>query len=362
MTNAISLETILQAVPTETIGLDLSDKLGTYVVVDQMGMVSGEGKVVLTKGGLGRFFGRREPARIAIEVGAHSPWVDRELRMLGYEVIVANARQVKLITQSKKKNDREDAETLARLARLDPKLLKPVTHRGEQAQADLAILRSRDGLIRARTLLINHVRGAAKAAGTRLPKCSAESFAARMQDRLPDLLKQALEPLLASIASLTEQIKDCTSKLEKLAEKRYPETSVLRQIKGVGLLTSLAFLLILEEAERFANSRSVGAFLGLTTRQHQSGESQPQLHITKEGDSLLRRLLVQSAQYILGPFGPDSELRRWGLKLAGQGNKIRKRKAIVAVARKLATLLHRLWTTGEVYEPLRTATLAKEAA
>jgi transposase len=356
------LEEVLQSVPQETIGLDLSDELGTYVIVEQMGSVRGEGKVVLTRGGLARVFGRREPARIAIEVGTHSPWVERELKLLGHEVIVANARQVKLIAQSSKKNDREDAETLARLARLDPKLLKPVTHRGEQAQADLAVLRSRDGLVRARTSLINHVRGAAKSAGARLAKCSAESFAIKVEDQLPEMLKEALEPVLRSIAGLTEQVKACTHKLEKLAEESYPETGALRQIKGVGLLTSLAFVLVLEEAGRFGRSRSVGAFLGLTTRQHQSGESQPQLHITKEGDPLLRRLLVQSGHYILGPFGPDCDLRRWGLKLAGQGNKIRKRKAVVAVARKLATLLHYLWTAGVVYEPLRAEASTGKAA
>lgn len=358
MVNASRLAAPRQSMAQETIGLDLSDRVGTYVVVDEMGSVRSEGKVVLTKSGLSRVFARRTPGLIAIEVGTHSPWVERELKGLGYAVLVANARQVQLIGKSQKKNDREDAETLARLARFDPKLLKPIQHRGEQAQADLAVLRSRDGLIRARTLLINHVRGATKAAGGRLAKCSADSFAARAGEQLPDMLKAALLPLVASIAQLTQQVKDCTGKLETLAQERYPETGVLRQIKGVGLLTSLGFVLVLEEAQRFAKSRSVGAFLGLTTRQYQSGDSQPQLHITKAGDPLLRRLLVQAAQYVLGPFGPDCDLRRWGLKLAGQGNKIRKRKAIVAVARKLATLLHHLWATGEVYEPLRPEAMA----
>lgn len=363
MENGSSLKTWEQRLSGETIGLDLSDKLGTYVVVDELGKVRGEGKVTLTHKGLQRTFGSRLPARIAIEVGTHSPWVDRDLRRLGHEVIVANAREVKLISKNKKKNDRQDAETLARLARFDPELLKPVQHRGEQAQADLAILRSRDVLVRARTNLINHVRGAVKAAGSRLSKCSADAFANKAKEQLPQMLHQALLPLLESIQQMTEQIKDYQAQLEKLAEERYPETAVLRQIKGVGLLTSLGFVLVLEDWQRFGKSRSVGAFVGLTTRQHQSGQSQPQLRITKAGDALLRRLLVQSAQYILGPFGPDCDLRRWGLKLAGTGdNQIRKHKAVIAVARKLATLLHHLWATGEVYEPLRSETPAQAVA
>lgn len=358
MTNGINLE---QAELREAIGLDLSDKSGTYVGVDARGRVISEGKVALTRAGLRRVFGKRCPTRIAIEVGTHSPWVSRELCELGHEVIVANARQVKLISQNRWKNDREDAELLARLARFDPSLLKPVRHRGEQAQADLALLRSRDCLVRLRTSLINHVHGQVKAAGGRLPKCSAKAFATKAQAHLPELYREALLPLLETIGQLGQQIEEHTKKLERAAE-RYQETQLLRQIKGVGLLTSLAFVLVLEEPERFAKSRSVGAFVGLTRRQAQSGEREPQLHITKAGDELLRRLLVQSGHYILGPFGPDCDLRRWGFKLAGEDNKIRKRKAVVAVARKLAVLLHRLWAGGLLYEPLRGEAVLGQAA
>jgi len=276
---------------------------------------------------------------------------------------VANPRQVKLIADSPKKNDLLDAENLARLLCYDPAMLRPISHRGEAAQADLALLRSRDALVQARTRLINSARGMAKAAGGRLPSCSAESFHSKVRDHLPELLKPALEPMLPAIASLTEQIRTATRQLEKLADDRYPETRILRQPKGVGYLTSLGFVLTLEEPQRFAKSRSAGSFVGLTPRQHDSGESQPQLRITKAGDPFLRRLLVQSAQYILGPFGEDSDSRRWGLKLAGEGkNKIRRKKAVVAVARKLAVLLHRLWLTGDVYEPRRQAEPEQEAA
>jgi transposase len=348
---------------TDFIGLDLSDKTGTYIVVSAEGEVIEEGKLRLTQAGLSKAFAARPPARIAIEVGGQSPWVSRALNQLGYSVTVANPRQVKLIFKSHKKNDKLDAENLARLLRMDAALLRPVKHRGETAQADLALLRSRDVLVRERTRLINNTRGTVKAVGGRLPRCSAESFHRKVQAHLPEMLKPALEPLLKTIAGLTEQIRAVTRQVEKRADERYPETRVLRQIKGVGAITALGFVLTLEEPQRFCKSRAVGAFVGLTARQYDSGESQPQLRITKAGDPFLRRLLVQSAQYILGPFGKDCDLRRWGLKLAGAGkNKIRRKKAVVAVARKLAVLLHRLWLTGEVYEPLYRASLEQEAA
>lgn len=346
----------------ETFGLDLSDKTGLFVVIDASGEVVHEGKVALTLAGVRKSFGARQPCRIAIEVGTHSPWLSRELERLGYEVIVANARQVGLIARGQKKTDRVDAETLARAARFDPQLLRPVRHRGEQAQADLAMLRARKALVESRTRLVNSVRGMVKAVGGRLPKCSTASFATKVQDHLPQSLRPALEPMLAAIAGLTEQIKAMTRDLKQLARERYPETGLLTQVHDVGLITSLTYVLTLEEPARFPRSRCVGAYLGMVARERQSGEQKPQLRITKTGDVYLRSVLVQCAQRILGPYGKDSDLRRWGLRLAGTGNKIRKHKAVIAVARKLSVLLHRLWLTGEVYEPLRQQRLTAAAA
>lgn len=355
MTNGSSLD--------ETIGLDLSDKTGLYVVIDAAGEVVREAKVKLSLEGVRGVFGARQPCRIAIEAGTHSPWLSRELARLGYEVIVANARQVGLIAGNrKKKTDREDAETLARAARFDPRLLRPIQHRGEQAQADLALLRARKVLVQGRTRLVSSVRGMVKAVGGRLPTCSTDSFATRVKDHLPGLLRAALEPMLTAIAQLTHQIKAMERDLEQVARERYPETEVMRQVDGVGLITSLTYVLTLEEPGRFRRSRSVGAYLGMVERKSQSGEHDPQLRITRAGDVALRSVLVQSAQRILGPFGKDSDLRRWGLRLAGSGNKIRKHKAVIAVARKLSVLLHRLWLTGEVYEPLRQQRLLATAA
>jgi transposase len=358
MTNGIRHGFEAQVAMMEAIGLDLADKKATFVVVDAMGNVCSEGNIALTEQSLQKAFARRQPTRIALEVGTHSPWVSRLLDALGHEVIVANARQVKLIRENRHKNDREDAMILARLARLDPALLKPIRHRGPQAQADLALLRARDGIVRTRVLLINLVRGQVKSLGGRIPTCSTAAFATKARAYIPEELQPGLLPTLDLIAQITQQIKASEKALEQAAS-RYPEVKLLRQVKGVGPITALAYVLVIEEPQRFTKSRGVGAFVGLTTRQSQSGEQEPQLHITKAGDELLRRLIVQSAQYILGPFGPDCDLRRWGLKLAGDGSsKIRKRKAVIAVARKLTVLLHRLWVHGLVYEPLH-ADLAK---
>ena len=191
----------------EAIGLDLSDTSGTYVVVNAQGEVSGEGKLALSPTGLSKIFARRKPTRIAIEAGTHSPWVSRLLSELGHEVIVANPRQVKLISQSYSKSDREDAELRGRLARLDPHLLRPIQHRGPEAQADLALLRSRDCVVRTRTNLINHVRGAVKSMGGRVPDCSTDSFAKQAASHIPALLRAALLPLLKTIEEPTRQIK-----------------------------------------------------------------------------------------------------------------------------------------------------------
>jgi transposase len=334
------------------VGLDLSDKKANYAVLSWRGDVLEEGIISLTRAGLqGLFSGRR--CRVAVEAGTHSPWVSRELSSLGQEVIVANPRQLPLIYRSRRKNDRLDAIALARLARLDPALLAPVRHRSESAQADLALLRSRDQLVAVRTSLINHVRGSVKAMGGRLPKSSAEAFAGKVREAIPEALLPALAPIIESIAQLTDQIRGYDKEVERLAQESYPETRLLRQVNGVGPLTSLAFVLTLEDPRRFEVSRDVGAYLGLTPRQRDTGESHPQLHITKAGDIFLRKLLVQCAHYILGPFGKDCELRRWGLKLAGETSKDQKKRAMPAVARKLAVLLHQLWSSAEVYEPLR---------
>ena len=335
-----------------TVGIDVSDTYSSLCLLDEEGNVIEESRLRTTVPSLERRFSTLPPCRVVLEVGTHSPWMSRLLAACGHDMIVANPRQVRLIAESDRKRDRADAEQLARLGRLDPALLRPIQHRGAQAQQDLALLRARDILVRSRTALVSHVRGAVKALGGRLPACATASFHRKAYRHLPEALCATLQPLLTTIADLTARIQEYDRRVEQITEERYPEGRRLRQVPGVGPLTTLAFLLVIEDPARFPKTREVGPYLGLVPRQAQSGARAPQLAITKAGDGLLRRLLVQSAHYILGPFGPDSRLRRWGLRLSGSGSSRDKRRAVVAVARKLAVLLHRLWVTGEVYQPI----------
>lgn len=343
------------------IGMDLGDQHSRYCLLRSDGQVLREGQVTTTKAAMTKVFGRMGHTRVAIEVGTHSPWVSRLLASFGHEVIVANPRQVKLITESSRKSDRVDAQTLARLARVDPQLLRPIRHRGEKAQLDLMKIRVRAQLVESRTALVNCLRGLAKSVGERLPACDADQMNDEQLSSLPAVLRETLQPLARQVESLTEQIQELDRQLEQIARKDYPETALLRQVSGVGLLIALTFVLTIEDKGRFRKSRDVGCYIGMRPRRGDSGEKQPQLRITKEGDPYLRKLLVQGAHRILSRGAPDTDLKRWGWKLAARGGKRGKKIAVVAVARKLGILLHRLWVTGEVYEPLRNARLAAAA-
>ena len=350
--------------PRMTAGLDLGDKYSYLCLIDtQSGEMIEEGRLRTTPEALRRHFASEQSLRIAIEAGTHSPWVSRVLEECGHEVLVANARKIRLIYANKRKTDEIDAENLARLARLDPKLLYPLKHRGEHSQAHLAIIRSRQALIGARTQLVNHVRGAVKSFGGRLPKCPAVSFHNKAPEHIPEALLPALGPILETIGSLTQRVREYDGQLEAISKEHYPETNLLRQVEGVGSLTALTFVLTLEDPYRFEKSRCVGAYLGLVPASAQSGERDPQKRISKEGDEMLRKLLVGSAHYILGPFAKEgSDLRRHGEKIASRGAKNAKKRAAVAVARKLSVLLHSLWISAEVYEPLHNARISRGRA
>ena len=343
--------------PKLTAGLDLGDRYSYLCLIDQEnGEVMEEGRLRTSpKAFRRRFASEQPPMCIAIEAGTHSPWVSRVLEECGHEVLVANARKLRLIYSNKRKTDEIDAENLARLARVDPKLLYPLRHRGEESQAHMALIRSREALVSSRTQLVNHVRGAVKSFGARLPKCPARSFHKRASEHILEALRPALGPILEQIGSLTERIRNYDRELEAISKEHYPETDLLRQVEGIGPLTALTFVLTLEDPYSFERSRSVGAYLGLVPARDQSGDRDPQKRISKEGDEMLRRLLVGSAHYVLGPFGSDSDLRRHGEKVASRGGKNAKKRAVVAVARKLCVLLHSLWITGEVYDPLHNA-------
>jgi transposase len=338
---------------TRTVGIDLGDQTSHHCILDEQGDIVSEGTLRTTEAGFREQFQRMARARIAMETGTHSPWVSRYLEKLGHEVLVANARQVRIIYDNDRKTDKIDSRTLARLARVDKSLLHPIRHRSAEAQADLAVLRARDQLVAVRTALINCVRGMVKSVGGRLPSASGDYFATKVREQIPACISGALLPLLEEIEQLTIRIREYDKRIEELAKTKYPRTELMRQIPGVGVVTSLAFALTIDDPNRFRKSRDVGSYLGLRPKQSDSGSSKPQLSISKAGDHLVRRLLVNCAQYILGYWGPDCDLRRWGLSLMAHGGKNAKKRAVVAVARKLAVLMHKLWVSGEVYEPLR---------
>ncbi len=335
-------------------GIDLGDKWSSVCVLGGTLEVEEESRIRTTKEGLERWLGCREPMLVVVEVGTHSRWVSDVIKEKGHAVLVANARHLRMIYGRDRKTDRGDAEILARVGRLDPNLLHPVNHRSRETQKDLAILKARNALVESRTKLINHVRGVVKSFGGRLPGCSGETFHQdKVREMIPEDLKVALHPLLDQIGCINAVLRRYDNALEFIVKQRYPIASQLQTVPGIGPVTSLTFILTIEDPCRFEKNRDIGAFLGLVPRTDQSGNQDPELRITKAGDVYLRKLLVQCAHHILGPFGGESDLRSWGLRLAERGAKRAKKQAVVAVARKLAVLLLAMWRSGEDFVPER---------
>jgi transposase len=338
-------------IPALTIGLDLGDRSSHLCAVDAAGQQVESRPVATTVAGLTAAFASRPPCRVVVEVGTHSPWVARLLRGLGHAVIVANPSAMYGRRRRRKRNDPLDAAFLARQGRADVQLLHPIQHRRATSQAHLEVLRARDQVVRTRTQLINHVRGSVKSLGARLPACAAEAFPKRAAAALPEALRPALTPLLTTLTALSATIAGYDRQIAALIRDTYPVAQRLQQPAGVGPLTALAVVLLLDDPARFPTSRTVGAYFGLVPRLDESGTLTPQLRITKAGDGMGRRLLVSAAQYILGPFGPPCDLRRYGEALMVRGGPNAKKRAVIAVARKLAVLLHHLWVHNVPYAP-----------
>src|ERR1700689_2973785 len=334
-----------------TIGIDLGDVWSHYCTLNEDGQVVDRGGFRTTPKDIEKWFIDVPHARLAMEAGVHSIWIREQLQQLGHEVIVANVRELRAISHSDRKSDQVDAEKLARYARLDPNILRPIAHRTVAQQEALTLIRARALLVRLRTAAVNAVRGLTKACGYRMPASATTCFAQRSLAVMPPGLAQALGPVLQQIAEMTVKIKQYDRQIQQLGQTEYPETQALLKVHGVGHLTALTFVLTLGSKERFGRSRDVGCYLGLRPRRSQSGDHDPQLGITHAGNAYLRSLLIECSNHILRPHGKDSALRQWGLHLAARGGKQAKSKAVVAVARKLAVLLHRLWSTQEPYVP-----------
>jgi transposase len=335
------------------VGLDVGDRATHLCALDEERRVVERARFATTREGVREFFGGRPPTRLVLEAGSQSPWLSAELRAMGYQVQVADPRRIALIAKGHRKTDRRDAEVLARLGLGMPELLGDVHHRSLEDQADVAMLRARDLCVQMRTKCVQHVRGTLKVFGVRMRSCAAKSFHRAVREVIPEALLPALEGMLSTLASLERQILDYDQRMARIVRERKPAAARLQEVNGVGPVTSLAFVLTVGDPARFSSSRTVGSWVGLAPRVHASGDHDPQLSISKTGDGYLRRLLVQCAQYTLGGFGQDSDLRRFGLRLVERGGKGAKRRAVTAVARKLAVLLHRLWISGEAYDPFR---------
>ena len=334
-----------------TIGLDLGDRRHRFCVLDGAGKAIEEGTVGNDRVSLGQLSQRYRGALAVLEAGCHSPWISRYLQEEGCAVLVANPRKLRAIYQNERKSDRRDAQMLARLGRLDPALLYPVRHGSAEAQEDLLRIKLRDNLVRARVAVINSVRFTLKSLGFSAPNPSSERFHKVIREGLPEGISHMIAPSVEALAELTLRIKLLDLEIKRLARSKYPQAAQLEQIPGVGPITALYFVLKIEDPKRFHHLRDIGAYVGLCPRRDQSGESDPQLRISKRGDAYLRRLLVSAAQYILGPFGPESALRCYGLRLAAEGTARARKRATVAVARKLAVLLLSLWKSQRLYEP-----------
>jgi transposase len=335
------------------IGIDLGDKNSEICVFDEDGEVSKRFRLRMKQTEFQSYFASIPRSAVAMEAGAQSRWVADTVERCGHKVYVSNTRKVPYISESDAKDDPGDAYKLGELAYLKPRLLHPIQHRSQEAQIDLSWIRSRETLVESRTQLINTIRGISKGFGERLAKCSVESFTKKRAQQIPDAVRGPVAPLLEMVDQLNERIRDYDEMEEHIARTRYPRYWLLDQVDGVGVHTALSYMLTIGDPERFEKSRMVGCFLGMRPKRKDSGEQQPQLGITKGGDGYLRKTLVNCAHHILGPYGADSDLRRFGLRICERGGKNAKKRAVVAVARKLAVLLHRLWVSGEVYEPLR---------
>lgn len=339
---------------TIVIGLDLGDRRHAVCVLGDEAKILKERSITNSRNALTKLSEAWPGALMVMEVGMHSPWTSRFLEARGHRVLVANPRKTRAIWKNDRKDDKKDARMLARLARADESLLHPITHSTEEHQKDLLQIKLRDNLVRQRVDVISAVRFTLKSMGIALRSPNTNCFAKHARLRLgedhPEMLA-LVEPSLKVIDTFTEQIRALDKAIEAMACDKYPQTGYLTQITGVGTITSLTFVLTIGDPKRFRRIRDVAAYLGMVPRRDQSGESDPQLRITKAGDAYLRRLLVSAAQYIMGPFGPDCELRRQGLELAERGGSRARKKAVVAVARKLSVLMLALWRNEMTYQP-----------
>jgi len=327
--------------------LDVSKEETAFCVKDAAGKVLARGKVSTEPAAL--FEMLREhclcPERIVLETGTMSGWLARGLGELGLPVEVIDARQAHAVMKLQhNKTDAGDAELLAEIARTG--FCRAVAVKSEAAQAARVLLKARAHLVRQRCATENAIRGLLGSLGIRFPKGTGKlgvRVRAALEDR-PEL-RTTIEPLLSSVATLKREI----ARLEQAVmarAKAVPACRLLMSVPSVGPVTALAYVATIDDPERFAKSRAVGAYLGLTTRRYQSGEMDYSGRISKHGDAMLRSLLYAAANSLLTVVRKAHPLKDWARRIRRRrGHK----KACVALARKLAVILHRMLITGEPF-------------
>jgi transposase len=340
------------------IGLDIGDRFSHYAVRNSVGAILEEKRLPSTEVALRKSFTPFKGNRLLMEVGTHSPWMQRVLRELGIDARVCEARSAAEANRYGRKTDVRDARLLSELLRTDSHLVRLVEHRSTEDQATWAVIQSRDALVRSRTALVNQARGICKSWGRRLPGCTTSAFNAQTWFHVPEELRPALSPLYEQILETTERINEYDKKIAACIQETHPEVERLTEIHGVGNLTALAFVLAVGNVKRFQRSRDIGAYFGLVPKKRASGDVDPQLGISKRGNETVRRLLVGAAHYILGPFNKtESDLRTFGVRIQGGGtDSRRKRRAVVAVARKLAVVMGALLINEQPYRAVRKKT------
>ncbi|MCH7942084.1 MAG: IS110 family transposase [Proteobacteria bacterium] len=331
----------------EYVGLDVSKEETSFCVMDAAGKILAQGKVATDPDAL--FEALKEhcpcPERIVLETGTLSGWLARGLRKLGLPVDVIDARQAHAVMKLQhNKTDRNDAYLLAEIARTG--FYRSVSVNSEASQMQRILIKARRHLVCQRRDTENAIRGFLAALGLRFPRGSGK-LAARVRDALeerPDL-KAMIEPLLASVEAQKAQIRRLDE--EVMAEaKASPASRLLMTVGGVGPVTALAFAATIGDASRFARSRDVGAYLGLTSRRYQSGEMDYSGRISKHGDAVMRSLLYEAANSLLTVVRRAHPLKDWARRIKRRSSH---KKACVALARKLAVIMHRMLITGEAF-------------
>jgi transposase len=327
-------------------GLDLAKRASRYCIVDDARVVLREGNVRNTEKDLSRVF-EGPPMRVAMEASGNSFWMADRLRAMGHEVVVADPNRTKAIGAGLIKNDKLDARWLARLCQADM-LARVNVPSFEQRMARLPFT-SRDAMVRARTRLLNTARGMLASEGINVPAARPGRFVALVHDLRPSVppeLYQAVVPLLDALAALNGFIVDETRAMQARADTD-PTMRLLQTIPGVGPVAASAFVSSIADPARFSSGRDVGAFLGLVPRLYESGKISRKGAITKCGNSQTRWALTMAASALLLA-KTDSHLQRWANELA---QRIGRKKACVAVARKLASIMWAVWKAGRPFEP-----------